>query len=227
MGLGKTVQTLALAPAPARGAAHGGPVLLVCPTSVVGNWQREAARFTPDLPRAGPPRRPRGRAATAFAGRRGRARRSCSRATRCCTATSTHFGEVEWAGVILDEAQNIKNPETRQAQAARALHAGYRIALTGTPVENHVGDLWSHHRVPEPRPARQRRPSSSATFFVPIQAQPATRAAAARLQAAHRPVHPAPAEDRPAHHRRPAREAGDEGLLHADARAGDALRRGA
>ena len=45
--------------------------------------------------------------------------------------------------MILDEAQNIKNPQTKQAQAARALQAGYRIALTGTPVENHVGDLWS------------------------------------------------------------------------------------
>ena len=50
---------------------------------------------------------------------------------------------MDWGGVILDEAQNIKNPETKQAQAARALRADYRIALTGTPVENHVGDLWS------------------------------------------------------------------------------------
>ena len=51
--------------------------------------------------------------------------------------------EVPWAGVILDEAQNIKNPETKQARAARALPPDYRIALTGTPVENNVGDLWS------------------------------------------------------------------------------------
>ena len=53
------------------------------------------------------------------------------------------FQQVSWSGVILDEAQNIKNPETRQAQAARSLQADYRIALTGTPVENNVGDLWS------------------------------------------------------------------------------------
>ena len=53
------------------------------------------------------------------------------------------FKEVDWAGVVLDEAQNIKNPETKQAKAARALKADYRIALTGTPVENNVGDLWS------------------------------------------------------------------------------------
>ena len=51
--------------------------------------------------------------------------------------------QVSWAGLVLDEAQNIKNPETQQAQAARALKAEYRVALTGTPVENHVGDLWS------------------------------------------------------------------------------------
>jgi SNF2 family DNA or RNA helicase len=51
--------------------------------------------------------------------------------------------EIQWGGVILDEAQNVKNPQTLQARAARALEAGYRIALTGTPVENHVGDLWS------------------------------------------------------------------------------------
>src|SRR5262249_6828511 len=50
---------------------------------------------------------------------------------------------VNWSALVLDEAQNIKNPETKQVQAARNLKADYRIALTGTPVENHVGDLWS------------------------------------------------------------------------------------
>ena len=53
------------------------------------------------------------------------------------------MAEVPWRGIVLDEAQNIKNPATRQARAARSLGAEYRIALTGTPVENHVGDLWS------------------------------------------------------------------------------------
>ncbi|RPJ35003.1 MAG: DEAD/DEAH box helicase, partial [Deltaproteobacteria bacterium] len=53
------------------------------------------------------------------------------------------FKDVSWSGVVLDEAQNIKNPETKQAKAARAISAGYRLALTGTPVENNVGDLWS------------------------------------------------------------------------------------
>ena len=51
--------------------------------------------------------------------------------------------EIAWSGIILDEAQNIKNPDTRQSRAARSLTADYRIALTGTPVENNVGELWS------------------------------------------------------------------------------------
>ena len=77
--------------------------------------------------------------------------------------------EIPWSGVILDEAQNIKNPETKQAQAARALPAGYRLALTGTPVENNVGDLWSIMEFLNPgflgsQAEFKRR------FFVPIQA---------------------------------------------------------
>src|SRR5207245_6066144 len=80
------------------------------------------------------------------------------------------FDKADWAGVVLDEAQNVKNPETKQAQAARSLKAGYRIALTGTPVENHVGDLWSILEFLNPgflgSQAEFRR-----RFFVPIQAQ--------------------------------------------------------
>jgi len=77
--------------------------------------------------------------------------------------------KVPWAGVVLDEAQNVKNPETKQAQAARSLPGDYRIALTGTPVENHVGDLWSIMEFLNPgflgtRAEFKRR------FFIPIQA---------------------------------------------------------
>jgi SNF2 family DNA or RNA helicase len=76
---------------------------------------------------------------------------------------------VSWDALILDEAQNIKNPQTKQAQAARALKAGHRIALTGTPVENHVGDLWSIVEFLNPgwlgTQAEFKR-----TFHVPIQA---------------------------------------------------------
>lgn len=166
MGLGKTVQTLALI-ARDRQAGETRPVLLVCPTSVVGNWRKEAERFLPDLP-------------VLVHHGAGRARRRAF-----CKAAAIHalvivsYGllhrdlealqAVSWAGVVLDEAQNIKNPETRQARAARAIAADYRIALTGTPVENHVGELWALMDFLNPgllgsRAAFQRR------FLAPIQA---------------------------------------------------------
>ncbi|MCC8999766.1 MAG: DEAD/DEAH box helicase, partial [Candidatus Contendobacter sp.] len=78
--------------------------------------------------------------------------------------------DVEWAAVILDEAQNIKNAETQQAKAARALRAARRIALTGTPIENHIGDLWSVQEFLNPgflgNAARFKR-----EFFLPVQVQ--------------------------------------------------------
>src|SRR5262249_4811618 len=76
---------------------------------------------------------------------------------------------VPWSGVILDEAQNIKNPETKQAGAARGLRAGYRVALTGTPVENNVGDLWSVMEFLNPSFLGTQN-EFKRTFFVPIQA---------------------------------------------------------
>ena len=76
---------------------------------------------------------------------------------------------MPWSGVILDEAQNIKNPETKQAQAARSLAADCRIALTGTPVENHVGDLWSIMEFLNPG-FLGRKAEFKRRFFVPIQA---------------------------------------------------------
>ena len=78
--------------------------------------------------------------------------------------------DVAWAGVILDEAQNIKNAQTKQARAAYSLPADYRIALTGTPVENHVGDLWSIMEFLNPG-FLGTRAEFKRTFFVPIQAQ--------------------------------------------------------
>ncbi len=140
MGLGKTIQTLALLQH-AVVSGESRPVLLICPTSVVGNWQKEAARFVPQLPvlvhhgvtRAkGPSFR----------------KQAEGHALVLSTYALLHrdleiLKEIPWAGVILDEAQNIKNSETKQARAARSLTADYRIALTGTPVENNVGDLWS------------------------------------------------------------------------------------
>jgi superfamily II DNA or RNA helicase len=140
MGLGKTVQTLALIQ---RGWMANGarPTLLICPTSVVGNWQKEAARFTPDLPilvhhGLG---RTQGAAFAKDAARHALVISSYALLHR----DAEGLRQIDWRGIVLDEAQNVKNAETRQAKAARALRADYRVALTGTPVENNVGDLWS------------------------------------------------------------------------------------
>ena len=139
MGLGKTVQTLALIQK--RWLEQQGPVLLICPTSVTGNWLREAARFTPSLPvllHHGADRR-RGKDFAASARKSAIVVSSYSLLVR----DATLLADVPWKGVILDEAQNIKNSEAKQSKAARALKAELRIALTGTPVENNIGDLWS------------------------------------------------------------------------------------
>jgi SNF2 family DNA or RNA helicase len=143
MGLGKTIQTLALVQqqwesSPAR---KRRPTLLVCPMSVVGNWSKEAARFTPDLPVMVHHGLERARGSDF-------AKQAAKQALVFSSYSLLHrdfdlFKKVRWSNLVLDEAQNIKNPQTKQAQAARALPAENRIALTGTPVENHVGDLWS------------------------------------------------------------------------------------
>ncbi len=166
MGLGKTVMALALLQRDweTRGRR---PVLLVCPTSVVGNWQKEAARFAPDLPvmvHHGVSRR-RGAAFAQEAGRQAMVISSYALLHRDVDTLK----QVPWVGVILDEAQNIKNPETKQARAARALTADYRLALTGTPVENSVGDLWSLMEFLNPG-FLGTQTAFKRTFFVPIQA---------------------------------------------------------
>jgi superfamily II DNA or RNA helicase len=140
MGLGKTIQALALIERE-RERGEKRPVLLVCPTSVVNNWKKEVERFTPHLSvlvHHGVSRS-RGDAFLETAARHAIVLSSYSLLQR-----DLEFLErVEFAGVILDEAQNVKNPETKQAKAAKALRSDYRAALTGTPVENNVGDLWS------------------------------------------------------------------------------------
>jgi SNF2 family DNA or RNA helicase len=174
MGLGKTIQALALI---ARDWEANGkrPVLLLCPTSVVNNWQKEAARFTPGLPVM---------VHHGVGRRKGEAFRAEVEKHAIVLSTYAllhrdleHLREVSWAGVILDEAQNIKNPETKQAQAARSIPSDYRLALTGTPVENNVGDLWS---IMEFLNAGLLGTQSEfkRTFFIPIQAEQDPEAAA-------------------------------------------------
>jgi superfamily II DNA or RNA helicase len=136
MGLGKTVQLLSLV-----AASPAGPTLLICPMSLVGNWQREAAKFTPGLRvhvHHGGDRLDGDELTEALAGA-DLVITTYGVATRDRTALS----QLTWARVVCDEAQNIKNHATRQAQAVRALPAATRIALTGTPVENRLSELWS------------------------------------------------------------------------------------
>nr|WP_121184816.1 DEAD/DEAH box helicase [Nocardiopsis sp. Huas11] len=140
MGLGKTVQLLALlADERAEGPAPG-PTLLVCPVSLVGNWRREAARFAPDLRvhvQHGPDR-PSGNALARLVG-------ACDLVvtTYGVVARDDELAALPWHRVVCDEAQALKNHATRQARAVRSLPAATRIALTGTPVENNLGELWS------------------------------------------------------------------------------------
>jgi hypothetical protein len=140
MGLGKTVQTLAMIQHH-RDLGERRPVLLICPTSVLENWRLEVARFLPDLPiylHHGR-KRPKGLAFAREINGYAIVLSSYSMLQR----DSSLYGAIDWAGVVLDEAQNIKNPDTNQARAARGIKAAWRVALTGTPIENHVGDLWS------------------------------------------------------------------------------------
>jgi hypothetical protein len=141
MGLGKSPQTLALLAAERDAGLPPGPTLLVCPMSLVGNWQREAARFTPGL------------SVHVHHGADRLAGPELAAAVSAADLVLTTYGvavrdrevlaQVPWSRVVCDEAQNIKNASTRQAQAVRAIPAPARIALTGTPVENRLTDLWS------------------------------------------------------------------------------------
>jgi SNF2 family DNA or RNA helicase len=145
MGLGKTVQLLALLLT--ERARRGGsrrrlaPTLLVCPMSVVGNWEREAGRFAPSL------------RVHVHHGRERLAGREFARAARTSDlvvttyALATRDGDtlrtVKWDRIALDEAQNIKNATAKQTRAIRSLPARHRVTLTGTPVENRLSELHS------------------------------------------------------------------------------------
>jgi SNF2 family DNA or RNA helicase len=137
MGLGKTIQTIALL----LHRRAGAPALLVCPTSVVGNWRREIARFAPNL-RVLVHQGPQRAAGPAFAAA-ARAHDLVITSFSLLARDEAGLQAVAWAGLILDEAQNIKNPDAAQTRSARRLRAGYRVALTGTPVENRLQELWS------------------------------------------------------------------------------------
>jgi non-specific serine/threonine protein kinase len=143
MGLGKTPQTLALLvkEREGRGKKRLPATLLVCPMSLVGNWQRESARFAPGL-----------KVHVHHGAERlsGAALQEAVRGSDLVLTTYAlaardrdELASVEWGRVVLDEAQNVKNAAARQSQAVRAFRTPRRIALTGTPVENRLAELWS------------------------------------------------------------------------------------
>jgi SNF2 family DNA or RNA helicase len=141
MGLGKTIQLIAFLLYLRQEGLMDSPTLLVCPTSVLGNWEREVRRFAPDLKTLVHHGDKRFKGAALM--------RSIKSVQLVITSYPLVFRDlkdlqpVAWQGIVLDEAQNIKNPEAKQAKAVRQLEGQFRIALTGTPVENRLGELWS------------------------------------------------------------------------------------
>ena len=145
MGLGKTVELIAFLLRERehedRSKAPLQPALLICPMSVAGNWQKELERFAPSL-----------RVLVHHGHDRLTGPGFLQEATKKDVVITTyalaqrdeeHLSAVTWSHLILDEAQNIKNQAARQTQSIKRLHSGQKIALTGTPVENRLSELWS------------------------------------------------------------------------------------
>ena len=137
MGLGKTLQVLTWLDS-LRKQEPEAKVLLVVPASLLGNWQKEAAKFTPGIE------------LQILHGIPGDAMKKLAANPLFLNITTygmvnrlTPLQEREWTAVILDEAQAIKNPGTRQTRAIKKLHAAHRVAMTGTPIENDLTNLWS------------------------------------------------------------------------------------
>jgi SNF2 family DNA or RNA helicase len=163
MGLGKTAQLIAaLLADPAD-----GPTLVVCPVSVLGNWERELARFAPTLAvlvHHGPDRHGDDETFGDLAAGHDVVLTTYSLVARDVTALTT----VDWGRLVLDEAQQVKNPGTAQTKAVQQVRAARRVALTGTPVENRLGELWSIMHVLNPGLLGSAR-SFRERFAVPIE----------------------------------------------------------
>jgi SNF2 family DNA or RNA helicase len=141
MGLGKTPQLIAFLLYLQEQGVLEEPTLVVCPTSVLGNWEREVKKFGSSLK------------VIVHHGDKRLKGKAFARAIKDKQLVITSYPlvyrdaatleDISWQGVVLDEAQNIKNPSAKQSKAARELKAGFRIALTGTPIENRLSELWS------------------------------------------------------------------------------------
>jgi uncharacterized Zn finger protein/superfamily II DNA or RNA helicase len=135
MGLGKTIQVIAFLLKLKSEGDLAVPALVVCPTTIVGNWEKECRRFAPSL--------------NVFIYHGSERSLAAKNKDLVITTYGTFrrdiekFSHREWRALIVDEAQNIKNPDTDQARAIKSLNAGIRIAMSGTPVENRLSELWS------------------------------------------------------------------------------------
>ena len=138
MGLGKTVQTLAFLQYLKSKDTLDGPTLIIMPTSLIGNWKNEIAKFTPELT-----------VLELYGLERADKFAEIHQHDIILTTYALAHRDVEkyekekFFYIILDEAQKIKNPKTKMALAIKSLHAQHRLALSGTPIENHLGELWS------------------------------------------------------------------------------------
>ncbi|MFI7018330.1 DEAD/DEAH box helicase [Streptomyces sp. NPDC050164] len=136
MGLGKTITLIALHLHRQTDARSAGPTLVVCPTSLMGNWQREIERFAPGTP------------VRRFHGAR-RGLDGLADGEFVLTTYGTmrldapRLAEVPWGMLVTDEAQHVKNPHSSTARELRSIGARARVALTGTPVENNLSELWA------------------------------------------------------------------------------------
>src|SRR5205823_4277043 len=146
MGLGKTIELISLVlhdreQAARQNGSSFGPALLICPMSIVGNWHKELSRFAPSLRvmiHHGHERL----AGEAFA-EEAKQHDVVITTYSLALRDKEHLAPIDWEYIVVDEAQNIKNEAAKQTQAIKNLNARHKIALTGTPVENRLSELWS------------------------------------------------------------------------------------
>ncbi|MET6996300.1 DEAD/DEAH box helicase [Chitinophaga defluvii] len=134
MGLGKTIQAIAIL----LHRASEGPALVVCPASLVPNWTSELTRFAPSLQVVllnGAHRAKTLQAAAAFD--------VVITTYGMLQSEESNFAAVKWATIVLDEAHTIKNYQTKTSKAVMALKGGFKLILTGTPIQNHLGEIWN------------------------------------------------------------------------------------
>ena len=183
MGLGKTVQVIAWLLSVRAAAESWAPCLVVAPLTLLVNWQREIARFAPGL-RVYVHQGEERHVASGFL-RAARAADVVVTSYNLLVREQPAFAEVAWSALVVDEAQAMKNPDTRLFRALKALSPPRRIALTGTPIENSVADLWALEDFLNPGFLGDRR-SFEDRFVRPLAADPMSRQGA-RLRHALEP----------------------------------------